>query len=235
MSERVLTEAEIAEMEKRTVDRLVEAIDAGDQEKAKQIARRMYNEFLSMHDLYRNWTTAMLSFIGRKFGDDVLEEAMTAGVKAWWLPNLEKLPQGSEAFRQRVKMFVAGLRGHLQPLHIEEDDEKVVVQMRPCGSGGRLVLEGKYEGPEAFLTLDKPQRLTYGRASFPVYCAHEPPMELLDIEKHGAPFVVVEPAAQLGKEHCSFIMYKDPSTVPAKYYERLGLKKPVPPEERPAE
>jgi hypothetical protein len=235
MSERVLSDAEIAEMEKRTVDRLVEAIDAGDREKARQIARRMYNEFLSMHDLYRNWTTAMLSFIGRKFGDAVLEEAMTAGVKAWWLPNLEKLPQGSEAFRQRVKMFVAGLRGHLQPLHIEEDDEKVVVQMRPCGSGGRLVLEGKYEGPEAFLTLDKPQRLTYGRDSFPVYCAHEPPMELLDIEKHGAPFVVVEPAAQLGKEHCSFVIYKDPRNVPAKYYERLGLKRPAAPEERAAE
>jgi DNA-binding GntR family transcriptional regulator len=43
MSERVLTEAEIAEMEKRTVDRLVEAIDDGDKERAKQIARRMYN------------------------------------------------------------------------------------------------------------------------------------------------------------------------------------------------
>lgn len=234
MNERVFTRAELAEMEKRTVDRLVEAIDQGDQEKARQIARRMYNEFLSMHDLYRNWTTAMLSFIGRKFGDQVLEEAMTEGVKAWWLPNLEKLPPGAEAFRQRVKMFVAGLRGHLQPLHIEEDDEKVVIQMRPCGSGGRLVLEGKYEGSEAFLTLDKPQRLTYGRASFPVYCAHEPPMERLDIEKHGWPFMVVEPAAQLGKEHCSFVIYKDPSRVPARYYERLGLKKPPAKEERAA-
>ena len=226
MSERLLTEAEITEMEKRTVDRLAEAIEEGDKERAKQIARRMYNEFLGMHDLYRNWTTAMLSFIGRRFGNDVLEEAMTEGVKAWWLPNLEKLPQGSEAFRQRVKMFVAGLSVHMQPLHIEEDDEKVVIRMHPCGSGGRLVLEGKYEGAEAFLTLDKPHQLTYGRDSFPVYCAHEPPMELLDIKKNGSPFVVVEPAAQLGKEHCSFIIYKDPSKVPAKYYERLGLKKP---------
>jgi hypothetical protein len=76
------------------------------------------------------------------------------------------------------------------------------------------------------LTVEKPQRMTYNRANFPVYCAHEPPMELTDIEKNGAPFVVVEPAAVLGKEHCSFIIYKDKSKVPAKYYERLGLKKP---------
>jgi len=143
MHERLFSEAEIREMEKRTVDRLIEAIDSGDTEKAKQIARRMYNEFLSMHDLYRDWTTATLSEIGRRFGDEILEQIITAGVRAWWLPNLEKFPQGPEALPQRVKMFVAGLRAHLQPLHIEEDDEKVVIQMRPCGSGGRLVLEGK--------------------------------------------------------------------------------------------
>jgi hypothetical protein len=227
MNARLFSEAEIAEMEKRTVDRLTEAIDSGDTDQAKRIAQRMYNEFRSMHDLYRDWTTATLSFIGRKFGDAVLEEAMTEGVKAWWMPTLDRFPQGPEALRQRIKMFVAGLHGHLQPLHIEEDDDKVVIQMQPCGSGGRLVLEGKYEGPNAFLTLDKPQQLTYGRDRFPVYCAHEPPMELLDIAKHGAPFVVVEPARELGTEPCSFIIYKDPAKVPARYYERLGLEKPA--------
>jgi hypothetical protein len=51
-------------------------------------------------------------------------------------------------------------------------------------------------------------------------------MELQDIKAHGAPFVVIEPAAEIGKQHCNFIIYKDRSKVPAKYYERLGLKKP---------
>lgn len=226
MAERLFAEAELREMEKRSLDRLTEAIEAGETQKAKQIAQRMYNEFLGMHDLYRDWTTATLSAVGRRFGDAALEQIMTEGVKAWWTPNLEKMAQGSPTLQQRIKMFVAGLRGHLQPMHIEEDDEKVVIQMRPCGSGGRLVLEGKYEGPNAFLSIEKPQRMTYNRANFPVYCAHEPSMELVDIEKNGSPFVVVEPAAVLGKEHCSFIIYKDKSKVPAKYYERLGLKKP---------
>jgi hypothetical protein len=39
----------------------------------------------------------------------------------------------------------------------------------------------------------------------------------------------------LGKEHCSFVIYKDPSKVPAKYYERLGLKKPPASEELTAQ
>jgi uncharacterized Fe-S cluster-containing radical SAM superfamily enzyme len=65
MSERILSNDEIAEMEKLTVDRLNEAIDAGDKDGAKKIAKRMYNEFLAMHDLYRNWAVATLSFIGK--------------------------------------------------------------------------------------------------------------------------------------------------------------------------
>lgn len=227
MEARLFTEDELAEMEKRTVDRLTEAIEAGDTAAAKRIAQRMYNEFTAMHDLYRDWTTATLSYIGRKFGDVALEETLTEGVRAWWLPNLNKLPKGAEAMRQRIKMFVAGLHGHLQPLHIEEDDDKVVIQMRPCGSGGRLVLEGKYKGPNAFLTIETPQRITYGRDNFPVYCAHEPPMEWLDIEQNGAPFVIVEPSSDIGKEPCSFLIYKDPNKIPAKYYERLGLTKPA--------
>jgi hypothetical protein len=226
MSERLFSKDELAEMGKRTVDRLLEAIESGNKQQAKQIAQRMYNEFVGMHDLYRNWSTAMLSFIARRFGDQVLEEAMIDGVKAWWLPNVEKFPKGPQALRARVKMFAAGLHGHLQPMDIEEDDEKITMQMKPCGSGGRLVLEGKYEGPDAFYTIKKPQRMTYGRPDFPVYCAHEPPMEMVDIEKNGHPFVVVEAARELGKEVCSFIIYKDPAKIPEKYYERLGLKKP---------
>src|SRR5271167_2216029 len=169
MNERLFSKDEITELEKRTLDRLLEAIDSGDSQGAKKIAQRMYKEFLSMHDLYRNWTSATLSFVARRFGDQVLEEVMTEGVKAWWLPTLENFPQGPEALRARVKMFVSGLHGHLQPMHIEEDDEKVVLQMKPCGSGGRLVLEGKYEGPNAFHTIKDAQRMTYGRANFPVY------------------------------------------------------------------
>ena len=95
MSERLFSEEEVREMGKRTVDRLTEAIDAGDAEQAKKIAHRMYNEFLGMHDLYRNWTTATLSEVGKRFGDEVLEEIMMAGVKAWWLAEFGKDAAGS--------------------------------------------------------------------------------------------------------------------------------------------
>lgn len=227
MAEKFFTDAELRKMERRTVDRLTDAIDAGDSDEAKKIAKRMYNEFLAMHDLYRNWITGTLSDIARRFGDEVLEEMMNEGVRAWWKPIIDGLPQEPDKLPAKIKMFLAGLQGHLQPLEITEDDEKVAVKMLPCGSGGRLVLEGKYEGPNAFHKIAKAQPLTFGRPDYPVYCAHEYSMEKIDIEANGAPFVVVEPAHELGREHCTFYIYKDPAKVPAKYYERLGLKKPT--------
>ena len=225
MQEKFFSDEELREMGRRTVDRLTEAIDAGETEAAKKLAQRMYNEFLAMHDLYRNWVTATLSAVGREYGDEALERIMCEGVDAWWTPVVASLPQGPDAMPARIKMLVAGLRGHLQPLEITEDAEKVEIKLCPCGSGGRLVQEGKYGGPEGFLNISEPQALTYGRANFPVYCAHEYAMEKVDIEANGRPFAVVEPADRIGEGFCKMIVYKDPDKIPDKYYERLGLKK----------
>ncbi len=227
MAERFFTDEELQEMGRLTVDKLTAAIDAGDAEKAKKLAKRMYNEFLSMHDLYRNWITATLSEVGKRYGDQALDDIMCEGVRAWWKPILQSLPKDKAALPAKIKMFAAGLQGHLQPMDITEDDEKFVIKMKPCGSGGRLIIEGKYEGADAMLKIAKPQPLTYGRPDYPVYCAHEYAMEKIDIEENGRPFVVVEPAAKLGKDYCSLIVYKDPDKVPLKYYERIGMKKPA--------
>ena len=227
MEERFFTEEQLRDMERRTVDRLTDAIEAGDAEKAKKIAKRMYNEFLSMHDLYRNWITVTLSEVAGRHGDEELEHVMVEGVRAWWKPIIDSMPKDPESMPSRIKMFVSGLHGHLQPLSITEDDEKVEVKLAPCGSGGRLITEGKYEGPDAFHTIEKGQPLTYGRENFPVYCAHEYAMEKVDAQENGKPFVVVEPAACLGKDYCSMIVYKNPDDIPLKYYDRLGTKKPA--------
>lgn len=216
---------EISEMEKKTVDRIIEAIDSGDYDKAKKLTRRMYNEFLSMHDLYRNWVTSLLSEIGKRYGDQDLEVIMNESCKSWWRPIRQKIKQSSNDLKAQIKMFISGLHGHLQTLEISEDSEKVTIKMKPCGSGGRLVQEGKYKGENAFLMLKKPQKITYGRKDFPVYCAHEAAMENVDFEDEGKPFVVVEPAKKIGKDYCSFICYKKDSLVPEKFYTRLGYKK----------
>ena len=69
MHHQLFSDEELREIEKRTADRLKEPIDANVPERAKRIAERVYNEFLSMHGLYRDSMTAMLSLIGSRFRD----------------------------------------------------------------------------------------------------------------------------------------------------------------------
>ena len=167
---RVFTDEELREMEKRTVDVVQEVIDTDDKEKSKRMARRMYREFQAMHDLYRDWTTALLSFIGRRYGDEVLFQAVEESMGSWYRDAIDLYPR--DDFRRMVEMLAMGLRGHLQKLRIEEDDEKVTIMMEPCGSGGRMISSGYYDTPRNYLTLEKAQPMTFDREDFPVYCTH---------------------------------------------------------------
>ena len=202
----IFTPDELKSMGRRTVELIESSIEADDKETAKQLSQRMYREFLSLHDLYRDWVTALMSFIGRHYGDDVLHEAMKESVAVWIKPLLERY--SGKSTRRKVELLAAGLRAHLQPFDIGEDDEKFTLSGRPCGSGGRLVLEGAYEPPRNFLRIQKPQPMTFNRPDFPVYCAHCFFQNTLPSELSNEALFITEPAAKLGEEPCRVYFYK---------------------------
>jgi len=207
MSEqRIFSSEELANLGKLTLELVEDAIDAGDKEKAKKLSRRMYKEFLSMHDLYRDWVTALLTFIGRRYGDSVLSEALRYGCQAWLEPLCDRY-EGQDT-RRKAQMMIAGLRGHLQAFTVEEDEEKVTVVLDTCGSGGRLVEEGAYSPPRDFLKIQNPQPMTFDRPDFPVYCAHCYFQNCLPAESRGEPLYVTEPSAEPGLEPCRIHLYK---------------------------
>lgn len=220
---RYFTDEELEEMGKVTRDLILEAIDRGDLQQARELTDRMYREFLGMHDLYVYWLTATLSHVGRTFGNDALYEALRSGCDAWVTP-LARRYAGKD-LKTRVRMLVAGLRGHLHPLRVEEDDEKVTVYLKPCGSGGRMILNGAYKPPYDFLEIDPSQPMTFDRQKFPVYCAHEMFMALLPMEAGLMPFAVVEPSSDFEHEPCRFILYKRPDAIPEKVFEQTSIGK----------
>ena len=76
MSEkRVFTDEELKEMGIPTLDLAIGAIDRGDKEEAKKLAKRMKKEFNHLHDGYMVWVTGLLSYIYRNYGMDAVEEA----------------------------------------------------------------------------------------------------------------------------------------------------------------
>ena len=223
MNKKVFTEKELKEMGTRTLDLVLQTIDSGNKEKAKELAQRMYKEFNYLHDGYMFWVTGLQSYIYRNYGIKALEEAErqahTIEAKVVFKP-----PEKTD-FRSLVENMASGLRGHLQPITIIEDDEKVTLTMKPCGSGERLVQKGGYEVGLARVTESHP--ITWGMPDFPIYCVHCPIMEMLDIENTGdfrLTHIVHEPLCQ---DSCQFVFYKNPGDIPEEFYRRIGKQKPA--------
>jgi hypothetical protein len=220
---RIFTEQELKEMGTRTLDLVLESIDSGNKDKAKELANRMYREFNYLHDGYMFWVTGLLTFIYENYGIEAVE---TAERKAHTIEaNVVFKPLEKTDIRSQVEHLASGLRGHLQPITIKEDDEKVSLTMKPCGSGERIIQKGGYEAGLA--TVMEPNHITWGMKNFPIYCVHCPVMEMLQIEntgKFGAAHIVSLP---LRHGACQFVFYKDHANIPEEFYTRIGKKKPA--------
>jgi len=166
----------------------------------------MYTEFLAMHDLYRDWVTHLLTFVGERYGDDVLFEALKETVEGYTMRLKDRYAGKSP--RRKVEILLAGLRGHLHSFDIEEDDEKLTITPRPCGSGERLIRDGGYDPPRSFLKIRNPQPMTFDRPDFPVYCAHCYCQNSTPVELGGSPLFVTEPSEELGEKPCRVTIYK---------------------------
>lgn len=224
--ERLFKEEELKQLGTPAAELIVAAIDAGDSERAKELAWQLHTEATGFHDAFVHWVTSLLSYIGRHDGDEALEEAYRESVGVVFGPISEQYKQCDDAgnLRTKAEMFIYGLRTHHEHMTITEDDEKFTLQMDICGSGGRMVLDGYYGPPCNFLKIEKPQSMTYGIKDLPVYCAHEPILEMMAAE-WGIPLFFTQPANQLGKEPCTFYLYKNAKDIPDELYARIGKQK----------
>ncbi len=224
--ERLFTEEELKERGTPTAELIVAAIDAGDNERAKELAWQLHTEYGFLHDGMFHWLTSLLSYIGRRDGDEALEEAFKESYTVVFRPVAELYKQCDDAgdLRTQAEMFISGVRSHQEHMSITEDDEKVAIQMDVCGSGGRMILDGYYDPPCNFLKIETPQPMTGGIKDLPVYCAHAPILTILSAE-WGIPTYFTELSDELGKKPCTFCWYKDAKDIPDEFYSRVGKQK----------
>ena len=202
---------------KDAIDEILAAVEAADASTAQERARALHDEALIRHDRGMSRVSAILSWIGRRAGVDGLANALHEAMSAEML--------GDAGFRERAEALTHFTRVHLQPVPLEEDDEKLTFACAVCPSGGRMIADGHYAPPRDDLVVRGPRPLTYGRDEIPVYCCHEPIMEMDSIARTGVPLFIVEPAERLGFETCKTYLYKRPEDIPERYYARLGLDK----------
>lgn len=237
---RVFTDEELQELGKLTIDKVKEAIDAGESEKAKQLIDGMYAEFTFLHDGYMCWTAGLQTYIYEHYGIDALTEAEkfahTLEWKTAFSPERFAKVMGTPisdapaevSFKEDVENHCRALKGHVhQSIIVTEDEDKVTVTVHPCGSGGRLVGDiGFYDKGGARVAEKCP--VTWGLSNFPIYCVHCPDWEIREADA-GIPLRFVHPTGEDGYSigpDCKWVMYKDQASIPGYYYERIGKKKP---------
>jgi hypothetical protein len=145
-------------------------------------------------------------------------------------------------------MLVAceAMRGHLVgpertgDFELIETDDRYILRFDPCGSGGRTIrgdtIEGtppRMEAPYNWTVSQEPHTWNHGQKGICHYCTHcIRLMEELPMDRFGYPVRVVDPPQYGARDEdgnlqkCQWQMFKDPTQVPAEYYERVGRQKP---------
>ena len=201
-----------------------EAIDRGDGDGAKRLLQLMEGDWLRNKDYSINWIASLLSFIGRRLGEDAVEEALRDFGDRFLRDR--RAGQATVEARKRMEGLVRAMKANGADVVLTEEEDRYVVSFR-CGSGGMLIDSGAYAAPRNYLMLREAGPRTFGRGELPVYCAHcSVNNEMEGIEQTGVPVTIEFPPERPG-EKCVHHVYKDPANIPPAIYERVGKEKPA--------
>ncbi len=225
-SEASLSPPDVASMVTPTWEQAKAAIDGGDLEEAKALIDRAVGQWRSLQDYSINWITSLLSFVGRELGEEAVERALRVHGDNFVRPRRDTgVEWGSLPASARAKVIARAMVANFGQCDVTEDDEKITLSFR-CGSGGRLIDDGRYEGDGAYLTLRERSPMTFMRDELPVYCAHcSVNNEIQAIEWGGQPTSIEHPPHGRG-EPCIHHVYKDPAQIPDSAYQRIGMSAP---------
>src|SRR6478736_7443168 len=110
MSERWFSQEELGAMARPTMERAIEAIDAGDLGEAKRLCEAMKHESQFMHDLLVDGIAGLISFVKDRLGDEGVEEAWTDSLERSWRKPVEKISEGDR--RLIAEALAATWRAH---------------------------------------------------------------------------------------------------------------------------
>src|SRR5436190_12766398 len=220
------TDAELESMTTASWERAKQAIADGRLDDAVRLIDEAAQRTRSLQIYSIEWITSLLSFVGRELGEDGVERALRANSDDFIRER--RTPEGAPAWDAlpatvRAKAIARAMVANGGACEVSEDDDKVVLSFR-CGSGGRLIDEGRYDvdgGP--YVTLRERGPRTFERDALPVYCAHcSVHNEIQPVEWGGTPTSIEFPPERPG-EPCVHHVYKDVNAIPDAAYVRIGI------------
>jgi len=221
-----LTDTDITKITTPLWDRARAEIAAGRIDAGVALYDEAVERARELQYFYVNRLTALMSFISEELGEEAVERALRATGERFIRGRRDTgVDWGELPASARAKVIARAMLGNFGEVDVSEDDEKVELSIR-CGTGGRLVEEGRYDGDDAYVTLRERAPRTFMLDALPVYCAHcSVNNEMHPIEWGGVPISIEHPVVAPGMR-CVHHIYKDVRAVPVEEYERIGKTPP---------
>ena len=221
-----LTDADIEKITTPLWNRAKAEIAAGRIDAGVELYDEAVSRARELQYFFVNRITSLLSFIADELGEEAVERALRATGERFIRGRRDTgVDWGELPASARAKVVARAMLGNFGDVDVNEDDEKVVLSIR-CGTGGRLVEEGRYEGDDGYVTLRERAPRTFMLDALPVYCAHcSINNEIQPIEWGGTPISIEHPVVA-PDTRCVHHLYKDVRAVPAEDYERIGKSPP---------
>jgi hypothetical protein len=214
------------------------AVDQGQYDQAKDLARYFIPEGKAMHDLFCDWIWDIFTKTSQLHGEDAVYDLCRSTQETWMMKRTWKgLMKMSVA--ERVHLNAEVMRAHRcgpnqdGEIEIIEDEKRISIKMDPCGSGGRMRrgdpvdnTPSRLGSPYNFGVTRKAHPWSWNLKNVPYYCIHCAINEILPIEWGGYPLWVTGYTEDASKP-CYWHFYKEPQLIPAKYFQRLGFEKPA--------
>ncbi len=229
---------------------LVEAIHHHEAALAHERLVELKETWRRCHDRDVDHTYGLMSEIVARLGEAAIGRMWDKVVLPLFIWRYEKFNIDNQPWADALDtlMLVAceAMRGHLVgpertgDFELIETDDRYILRFDPCGSGGRTIrgdtIEGtppRMEAPYGWSVSEEPHPWNHYQTGVCHYCTHcIRLMEELPMDRFGYPVRVVDPPRygvpdESGQPvKCQWQMFKDPTTVPEEYYERVGRKKP---------
>jgi hypothetical protein len=221
-----LHDADIAKITTPLWERAKAELAAGRVDAGLDLLDQAVTQWRAIQHFYVNRLTSLLSFVAEELGEEAVERALRKTGDEFIRPRRDTgVDWGAVPAAARAKVIARAMLSNFGEVEVAEDEEKIVLSIR-CGTGGRLIEEGRYEGEHAYVTLREPAPRTFMLDALPVYCAHcSVNNEIQPIEWGGVPISIEHPSVASG-QRCLHHVYKDVRAVPAEDYERIGKEPP---------
>lgn len=221
-------------------------------DKAKELMAQAKETWRQAHDRDVDHTYAYMSLIAEELGEASIRDMYDRVLLPLFVWRYEKFDIDKHPWDEGLEVLLLvsceAMRGHLVgpertgDFELIEEEDRYILRFDPCGSGQRTVrgdwiedTPARMEPPYDWKVSEEPHDWNHYTPGVCLYCSHcIILMEHMPMDRFGYPVRVIDPPVYPDtdkdpnvRQKCSWTMYKDPTQVPAEFYERTGRKKPT--------